>query len=41
VPANLVFGPLSDDDMCILTAIVYDPKPGVAPEQACAIDYGF
>jgi hypothetical protein len=35
VPANLVFGPLSDDEMCILVAMVFDPKPGVAPEQAC------
>jgi hypothetical protein len=35
VPANLVFGPLSDDDMCVLTAVVYDPLPGVPPEQAC------
>lgn len=35
VPANLVFGPLSDDDMCILTATVYDPLPGAPPEGAC------
>lgn len=35
VPANLVFGPLSDDDMCILTATVYDPVPGATPDQAC------
>lgn len=35
VPANLVFGPLSDDDMCIFTATVYDPIPGAAPEDAC------
>ena len=35
VPANLVFGPLSDDDMCILTALVYDPLPGVPPAEAC------
>jgi hypothetical protein len=35
VPANLVFGPLSDDDMCILTATVYDPLPGAAPGDAC------
>ena len=35
VPANLVFGPLSDDDMCILTATVYDPLPGAAPGEAC------
>jgi hypothetical protein len=35
VPSNLVFGPLSDDDMCILTATVYDPTPNVPPSQAC------
>ena len=35
VPANLVFGPLSDDDMCIFTATVYDPLPDVPPDQAC------
>jgi hypothetical protein len=35
VDANLVFGPLSDDDMCVLTAFVYDPLPGVADDQAC------
>jgi hypothetical protein len=35
VPANLVFGPLSDDDMCIFTALVYDPIPGATPDNAC------
>jgi hypothetical protein len=35
VDANLVFGPLSDDDMCVLTAFVYDPIPGVADDEAC------
>lgn len=35
VPANLVFGPLSDDDMCVLTALVYEPRRDVPPEQAC------
>jgi hypothetical protein len=35
VPANLVFGPLSDDDMCVLTAFAYDPLPGVPDAQAC------
>lgn len=35
VPANLVFGPLSDDDMCILTALVYDPRPDVGVDRAC------
>lgn len=37
VDANLVYGPLSDDDMCVLTALVFDPTPGVPAEQACAI----
>jgi hypothetical protein len=36
VPANLVFGPLSDDDMCILVGTVFDPLPGLPPDQACA-----
>lgn len=35
VDANLVFGPLSDDDMCVFTAFAYDPLPGVPDEQAC------
>jgi hypothetical protein len=35
VEANLVFGPLSDDDMCIFTAFAYDPLPGVPDDQAC------
>jgi len=35
VPANLVFGPLSDDEMCILTAMVYSPKQGVPADQVC------
>lgn len=35
VAANLVFGPLSDDDMCILPGALFDPLPGVAPEHAC------
>src|SRR5439155_12201968 len=35
VEANLVFGPLSDDDMCILPGALYDPLPGAPPEQAC------
>lgn len=39
VPANLVFGPLSDDDMCILTATVYDPLPGVPPGEACQLRF--
>jgi hypothetical protein len=35
VDANLVFGPLSDDDMCVLTAFVYDTLPCVTDDQAC------
>jgi hypothetical protein len=35
VDANLVFGPLSDDDMCVLSAFIYDPVPGVPDDQAC------
>jgi hypothetical protein len=37
VDANLVYGPLSDDDMCVLTAIVFDPTPGATPETACSV----
>jgi len=37
VDANLVYGPLSDDDMCVLTALVFDPIPGATPDRACAI----
>jgi hypothetical protein len=39
VPANLVFGALSDDEMCVLSAAVYDPLPGVPPAEACALRY--
>lgn len=35
VAANLVFGPLSDDEMCIVPGFVYDPIPGAPPETAC------
>jgi hypothetical protein len=35
VPANLVFGPLSDDEMCILVGAIYDPIPGLPADQAC------
>lgn len=35
VPANLVFGPLSDDDMCVVPIQFYDPIPGAPPETAC------
>lgn len=37
VDANLVYGPLSDDDMCVLTAIVFDPIPGATPDRACSV----
>jgi len=39
VNANLVFGPLSEDEMCILTAFVYAPIPGVEPERAWDFTY--
>jgi len=35
VRANLVFGPLSDDDMCVMPIQFYDPTPGAPPETAC------
>jgi hypothetical protein len=35
VAANLVFGPLSDDDMCVLPGALYEPLPGLPPEEAC------
>jgi hypothetical protein len=35
VEANLVFGPLSDDDMCIIPAQIYDPIPGAPLGSAC------
>jgi hypothetical protein len=35
VESNLVFGPLSDDDMCIIPVFFYDPIPGAPPETAC------
>ncbi len=35
VHANLVFGPLSDDDMCVMPIQFYDPTPGAPPETAC------
>ena len=35
VESNLVFGPLSDDEMCIIPAFIYDPIPGAPPETAC------
>jgi hypothetical protein len=35
VESNLVFGPLSDDEMCIIPVYLYDPIPGATPETAC------
>jgi len=35
VESNLVFGPLSDDEMCIIPMQVYDPLPGLPLENAC------
>lgn len=35
VEANLVFGPLSDDEMCVIPLQIYDPLPGVPDDQAC------
>jgi hypothetical protein len=35
VESNLVFGPLSDDEMCIIPVQLYDPVPGAPPETAC------
>lgn len=35
VESNLVFGPLSDDDMCVIPLQIYDPKPGLPADQAC------
>jgi hypothetical protein len=40
VEANLVFGPLSDDEMCIVPGFIYDPLPGAAPDKACDL-YAF
>jgi hypothetical protein len=38
VPANLVFGFTSDDDMCILPGAYYDPNPAAPPGQECDLD---
>jgi hypothetical protein len=35
VPANLVFGFTSDDDMCILPGAYYDADPAAAPGHEC------
>jgi hypothetical protein len=37
VPANLVFGFLSDDDMCILPGYYYDADPSAPPGQECVL----
>jgi len=37
VPANLVFGFLSEDDMCILPGYYYDADPNAAPGQECVL----
>jgi hypothetical protein len=38
VPANLVFGFSSDDDMCILPGAYYDANPDAPPGQECDLD---
>jgi hypothetical protein len=38
VPANLVFGFTSDDDMCILPGAYYDANPNAPPGQECDLD---
>ena len=37
VPANLVFGFLSDDDMCILPGYYYDANPDAAAGKECEL----
>ena len=37
VPANLVFGFTSEDDMCILPGYYYDATPNAAPGQECTL----
>ena len=37
VPANLVFGFTSEDDMCILPGYYYDADPTAAPGQECIL----
>jgi hypothetical protein len=37
VPANLVFGYTSDDDMCILPGAYFDPVPNAPPGQECDV----
>jgi hypothetical protein len=37
VPANLVFGFTSEDDMCILPGYYYDADPSAAPGQECTL----
>jgi hypothetical protein len=37
VPANLVFGFLSEDEMCILPGYYYDADPNAPPGQECVL----
>ena len=37
VPANLVFGFTSDDEMCILPGMYYDAVPGAPPGRECDV----
>jgi hypothetical protein len=37
VPANLVFGFTSNDDMCILPGVYYDAVPGAPPGRECDV----
>jgi hypothetical protein len=37
VPANLVFGFLSEDDMCILPGYFYDADPAAPPGEECVL----
>lgn len=37
VPANLVFGFLSDDEMCILPGYFYEADPSAAPGEECVL----
>ncbi len=35
VESNLVFGPLSDDEMCVIPLQIYDPVAGASDDLAC------
>ncbi len=37
VPASLVFGFTSEDDICILPGYYYDADPTAAPDQECTL----